>query len=142
MCIKISRFAALSILMIITCRCSSGSNKLNVQISLQTNGSLKITGPDPAVLGELQRDSVSWQALFPVYRMPVDTDMKDFQRAQPGKYQLKEGIITFMPDTAFAPGQTYFLRYFHYGEGESAWNRIKNHPKPGSVAHTDLTFKK
>lgn len=142
---KISHKKNLLPLLLISCvlfGCSSGANQISVHIQLQTNGSLIISGPDSIILKEIQRDSVAWQNVFPVYRMPADTDMKDFQAAQPGKYVLKDGSVIFSPDTPFIQGRSYFLRYFHYGEGGSTWNLIKNHQKLGTQAHTDLTFKK
>ena len=108
---------------------------------LQNDGSLKISGPDKLVLDEIQRDSAVWQNLFSVYRMPADTDMKDFQRPQSGAYRLMGDTILFMPDTPFTKGQTYFLRCYQFGEGKSDWDIIKHKQKLGSQAYTDLTFK-
>jgi len=122
--------------------CFGGSTKINYKMALQNNGALKISGPDGVVLDEIQRDSAAWQNLFPVYRMPADTDMKDFQRPQPGSYRLAGDAVIFTPDTPFLIGKTYFLRCYQFGEGKSSWDMLKNRQKLGSQAYIDLTFKK
>ncbi len=122
--------------------CSGSSAKIDYKMNLQTDGGLKISGPEEAVLGEIQRDSGAWQNLFPVYRMPADTDMKDFQRPQPGAYHLSGAAIVFTPDTPFIKGQTYFLRCYQFGEGKSNWDILKSGKKLGRQAYIDLTFKK
>jgi len=122
--------------------CSPGSKKIEFKATLQNSGALKITGPDSLILNEIQRDSGAWQNIFPVYRMPADTDMKDFQRPQPGIYNLSGDAVIFTPDTPFVNGQTYFLRCYEFGEGKSTWDIIRHKQKLGSEAYTDLTFKK
>lgn len=129
-------------LVVLVGACSSGPDKIKVEIAVQVNGSLKITGPDAVVLAEIQRDSISWQNVFPVYRMPADTGMKDFQPVQPGKYVLKEKTLIFIPDTAFTAGQTYFLRFRNFERNKNAWAILKNHQKMGTASYTDLTFRK
>ena len=121
--------------------CSPDSKKIDFKIVLQNGSALKITGPDSLILNEIQRDSGAWQTIFPVYRMPADTDMKDFQRPQPGAYRRVVNAILFTPDTPFVNGQTYFLRSFQFGEGKSTWDIIRHKQKLGSQAYTDLTFK-
>jgi hypothetical protein len=122
--------------------CSGSSQKIDYKMTLQNDGALKISGPDEAALGEIQRDSAAWQNLFPVYRMPADTDMKDFQKPQPGSYRLMGAVVIFKPDTPFTKGQSYFLRCFQFGEGKSSWDMLKSGKKLGSQAYIDLTFKK
>ncbi len=89
--------------------------------------SIEFKGLEYAITGEINRDSVPgiWQGLIPVYRMPADTDMKDYQRPLPGQYRLKDSAVVFTPDTPFVKNQTYFLRYFEFGEGNSTWDFIK-----------------
>jgi hypothetical protein len=122
--------------------CSGSSAKIDYKMNLQNDGALKIFGPEEAVLGEIQRDSGAWQNLFPVYRMPADTDMKDFQQPQPGSYHLLGAAVIFTPDTPFIKGQTYFLRCYQFGEGKSNWDMLKSGKKLGHQAYIDLTFKK
>ncbi|MBS1528571.1 MAG: hypothetical protein JST19_23195, partial [Bacteroidetes bacterium] len=58
----------------------------NVVVRLSNGGkSLQISGFDKAVLDDIGRDSSNeaWQVLLPIYKMPADTEMKDFQNAQP-----------------------------------------------------------
>jgi hypothetical protein len=121
----------------------SHSAKTTVHIRLDGNKLIiEFTGLDPSVTGEIQRDSGAWQNIFPIYRMPADTDMKDYQRPQPGRYRLSRNVLTFTPDTAFIKGQTYFLRDYEYGEGKSTWDLFKHKQKLGSLAYIDLSFKK
>jgi len=121
--------------------CSGNSAKMHISINVDSGHALKIMGLDPDISGQLQRDSGAWQSLFPVYRMPLDTDMKDFQRPQPGMYRLVGNAVIFTPDTPFIKGQTYFLRYYRSGEGKSTWALIREKQKLGSQPFTDLNFR-
>ena len=113
-------------------------------ITLDSNKqTLKITGLSDAVVQDINRDTTTnkWQQLIPVYRMPVDTDMKDFQPIQPGKYWVKDSIIFFKPDTPFVQQQTYILRHYHYDEDYSIWGFIKGERRAGKINYSDLIFK-
>jgi len=124
--------------------CAQKPKVLVVHINLVNNGqSIKFTGMDYAIISEINRDSVPgiWQSLVPVYRMPADTDMKSYQPVQPGVYQLKDSSVVFTPDTPFVKNQTYFVRYYQFGEGNSIWDFIKGKKRPGSTHYTDLIFK-
>ena len=113
-------------------------------ISLDSsNQTLKITGLSNAIVQDINRDTTinKWQQLIPVYRMPADIDMKDFQPIQPGKYLVKDSLIFFTPDTPFARQQTYFIRHYHYDEDRSVWSFIKGERRAGKINHTDLIFK-
>jgi len=98
---------------------------------------------DYAIVQDINRDTTTniWQNLIQIYRMPADTDMKDFQHAQPGKYGVKDSVIIFTPDTPFTQHQTYFARYYYYDRGSTAWDYIKNKQKPGKKQHQDVIFK-
>jgi hypothetical protein len=96
------------------------------------------------MIQSLNSDSVSssvWQSLIPVYKMPADTDLKDYQPVQPGKYTVQDSIVIFTPDTPLKKGQAYFVRYYHYDKGSSLWDHIKDHQKLSSQQYTDLIFK-
>jgi hypothetical protein len=115
-----------------------------IHISLINNSkSLQFTGLDAAIIGEISRDSSIqvWQNLIPVYRMPADTDLKDYQPAQPGKYTVVDNAVVFTPDTPFAKNQSYFVRYYQYGAGHSIWEHISHHTKIDKQQYTDLIFK-
>jgi len=115
-----------------------------VHITLINNSqSIKCTGLDYAITGEISRDSVPgiWQGLIPVYRMPADTDMKDYQKPLPGVYRLKDSAVVFTPDTPFVKNQTYFVRYFKFDGGNDSWDIIKGKKKLGKTPYTDLIFK-
>lgn len=115
-----------------------------VKATLVDSGrSVKFAGLDYAVISEIARDTATglWQGLIPVYRMPADTDVKDYQPVQPGKYALKDRAVVFTPDTPFVKGQTYFMRYYQFDGGDDAWDFITGKKKLGHPGHTDLIFK-
>ena len=114
-----------------------------VHIRLVDSGkSVALTGIDPSIMGEISRDTVknNWENLIPVYKMPADTDMKDFQPVYHGVYRVKDSLVVFTPDTAFVKGKVYFIRYFHFNGGLSTWDLVRKKKKLGSVAHVDLVF--
>jgi hypothetical protein len=124
--------------------CAEKSGKHSIKIAL-TNGnrSLQIDGFDKEIIDDIGRDTANqaWQALLPIYKMPADTDMKDFQNAQPGNYVVKDSVVIFTPDTLFQKGQVYFLRSFDYNQARNAWEFIREQKQKGSIGHKDLLFK-
>ena len=114
-----------------------------IEIGLIDSGrSLKITGLNYSVMQDVHRDSTNnWQNLMKIYPMPADTDMKDLQLAQPGKFMLKDSTLVFSPDTPFIKQRTYFLRYYNYNQTGDMWDFIKGKRKAGQTNHTDLIFK-
>jgi len=124
--------------------CTNHSTTNNISVSLiNTNHSVQIAGFDKEVINDIAQNSAdsAWQALLPVYKMPVDTDMKDFQTAQPGKYSIKDSVVIFTPDTPFRKGQVYFLRSFDYNQAKDAWAFVRAQKQKGSIGHKDLLFK-
>jgi hypothetical protein len=116
----------------------------DVHISLiNNNRSVKFKGLDYAVISEINRDSVQgiWQGLLPVFRMPADTDLKNYQQAQPGIYRVKDSAVVFTPDTPFVKGQIYYMRYYQFDDGQTVWDFIKDEKRPGSKHYIDLIFK-
>jgi len=131
-------------LLIICCFACKSKPASTIQISLADSGrALKLTGFDPTVIGEIGRDTAVniWQSLIPVYKLPADTDMMDFQTAQPGKYVVDSSAVLFTPDTPFAKQQTYFVRYYRYADGNSLWDYLKKQKKLSRPQYTDLPFK-
>lgn len=123
--------------------CSNHRKSVNIKISLTDNNrSLKISGFDKLIIADIDRDTndEAWESLLPVYKMPADTNMKDYQNVQPGKYVAEDSVVIFTPDTAFKKGRAYFLRYFRHDEGTSAWKLIREKKRPGSVSYKDLVF--
>ncbi|MDR3695539.1 hypothetical protein [Mucilaginibacter sp.] len=115
-----------------------------VHISLVNNNqSIQFKGLDPAIMGEVTRNASPgvWENLIPVYRMPADTDLKDYQPIQPGNYQVKDNVIVFTPDTPFTKGHTYFMRYYQFEGGTRPWDFIGGRKRLGSVSHQDLVFR-
>jgi hypothetical protein len=104
------------ILFFLSCHSPSATNRGNVNIRLSTDSqSVYISGLEYAILHDLKTDTLNNQALhslFSVYRMPADTDLKDLQPQQPGKYRVTDTSIVFTPDTAFVKHQRYFVRYY------------------------------
>ncbi|WP_295675398.1 hypothetical protein [uncultured Mucilaginibacter sp.] len=115
-----------------------------ISISLVNNSkSIQFKGLDRAIMGEVTRNAspAVWENLIPVYQMPADTDLKDYQPIQPGNYLVKDSVIVFTPDTPFVKGHTYFMRYFRFEGGTKPWDFIGGNKKLGSVPHQDLVFK-
>lgn len=135
------RSALLLLLILAGCTSQVPEMQVAVKISPDTH-SILISGFDQAIIDDIGRDTVTgvWQNLLPVYKMPVDTDMKDFQVAQPGKYLVKDNLVEFTPDTPFRKGQTYFLRYFDYQGIKHAWQIINGKKRLGAPKHQDLVF--
>jgi len=124
--------------------CSPKKHPAMVRISLiNGNRSVQFKGLDHAVMQEIARDSSAnvWQNLVPVYRMPADTDLKNYQPVQPGAYRLKDSTLVFTPDTPFVKGQIYFVRNYLFGEGLSLKDYVKGANRPGKLHFTDLIFK-
>lgn len=105
--------------------------------------SLNITGLDPLIVQDINRDSTdgNWQSLAPVYKMPADTDLKNYQPIQPGKYVVIDSVVVFTPDTPFIAQQTYFVRYYRFDANSKASDFILGKNKLGSLHYTDLVFK-
>lgn len=135
--------ARLLFLLLFCCGCAAKPTGTTVSIHLaDSNRSLKIFGFDKLIIADISRDSSNeiWQTLLPVYRMPADTDMKDFQTAQPGNYKVTDSVVIFTPDTAFKKGQTYFLRTYKFDANTDAWHYIRDKKRPGSLNYKDLIF--
>ena len=137
----------LTLLLMIWCcaGCGRHNNIAPVQITPISNGqAIKITGPDKLIVAEIARDTAfnfEFEALVPVYRMPADTEMKDFQKSQPGKYSVNNGELLFTPDTPFRKGQTYFVRYYQYSTHNTIWDFLSNRKSIRGIKHIDLIFK-
>ena len=103
---------------------------------------LIITGLDYAAIAELRSDTTGtlWRNLVPVYKMPADTDMKDYLKAQPGKYVVEGTAVIFSPDTPFVKSQPYFIRYYQYNKGTNVLNAARSGQKLGTMPYTDLIF--
>ena len=137
------RRTGLYLILLICWGCARKQGKLNLAINyIDSNHSVKISGFDKAVVADIARDTANniWQSLLPVYKMPADTDMKDYQQEQPGKYTFADTIVVFTPDTPFKKGQVYFLRYYPHNETEDAWQYIRDKKRPGTLSHKDLVF--
>lgn len=123
--------------------CSRHSAEPDIRLSLTgSNRSLKITGFNKAIIDDIGRDSSAeaWETLLPVYKMPADTEMKDFQNGQPGSYKVTGNEVIFTPDTPFKKGQVYFLRTSNYSSVKDAWQFLREKRQKGRMAYKDLIF--
>ena len=138
------KYIGILFLLLLCLGCTHHSPKVDIKINLtSSNRSLTIHGFDKAVIADIGRDTANndaWQSLLPVYKMPADTDMKDYQKAQPGNYVVADSVVIFTPDTSFKKGQSYFLRYYPHAEGASAWPHIRDKKRPGDLSYKDLVF--
>lgn len=123
--------------------CSNEPKPTVIHISKINERVIKISGLDNAVLQDIARDSAggNWQALVPVYKMPADTDLKNYQPVQPGTYHVKDNSVIFTPDTPFVAHQTYFVRYYKYDTANKASDFIMGRNRPGGLHYSDLVFK-
>ena len=124
--------------------CTPAKHPAAVKVALVNNRqSIRFKGLDYAVMQDIARDTdkTVWQGLVQVYRMPADTDLKNYQPVQPGRYILKDSAVVFTPDTPFIKGQTYFVRNYRLGEGAALIDYIKSRSQPGKVHFIDLIFK-
>lgn len=138
------KFFCLMMFILLVIGCSTKPDAPVVHISLINNKkSLQIKSFDPAVINDISRDSsaVAWQTLMAVYRMPADTDLKNLQPLQPGRYVVNNNVVVFTPDTAFAAQQSYFLRCYDFDKGTTLTDLIKSRSKPGALHYSDLIFK-
>jgi hypothetical protein len=124
--------------------CSSKPKAPVIHIQLVNNyKAIEIKGLNFAIASEINRDSslAAWQSFLPVYRMPADTGLKDYQPVLHGLYTLKDSVVVFTPDTPFSKEQTYFLRCYQFGGGNNAWDFVRGKKKLGGTKYTDLIFK-
>lgn len=133
---------ALALLLFLSA-CTNKPKAPLVHVSLTDgNKSLRFTGLDLAVVNEINRDSVpeAWESLVPVFRLPKDTDLKNYQPVQHGRYVLKDTAVIFTPDTPFVKGQDYFIRCYRF-EGNGIWDYIQGKKRLGEAPYTDVVVK-
>ena len=109
-----------------------------------THQAIKVTGVAATALYGIQHDSPNTEAmqnLFPVYKMPADTEMRNYQPTIKGRYGINGNNITFTPDTAFKTGQTYFARWYRYDQPLTATDMAMRTRKPGETPFIELIFK-
>jgi hypothetical protein len=103
---------------------------------------VKISGIDYAILSEINRDSSknNWETLAPVYKMPIDTDLKNYQPVQPGIYKIVNQALIFTPDTPFMSTKSYFLRFYQFGDNNSIVDYATGKKKLRALSYRDFVF--
>ncbi|MES2278169.1 MAG: hypothetical protein V4592_19220 [Bacteroidota bacterium] len=110
----------------------------------KSHHTVKIAGLTETTLNGIKRDSLpieAWQVLFPVFTMPADTDMRNYQAPLKGRYEITGKELTFTPDTLFKPGQTYFARYYRFDEHITDMDLVLHRRETGKALYTELIFK-
>ena len=123
--------------------CAEKQHAPSIHISLENdNKSIKFTGLDKDIVTEISRDSIPgvWENMVPVFKMPTDTDLKNYQPVQHGVYALKDSSVIFTPDTPFVKGQAYFMRYYIF-KGSDIWDYLKGKKKLGNASYQDLVIR-
>ena len=140
------RWLPLCFFMLFCIACNNQANQdspINIHLGKDSQ-SIVISGLDYATLQELKKDSLSlenFQSLFPVHRIPADTDMADLQPEQPGTYLVTDSILTFSPDTAFKKHQQYFARFYGNGTNFTSSNLIRSKTNLKGQNFTQRVFK-
>lgn len=107
------------------------------------SGMVEVRGLDYAILHDLQTDSaseVNLKSLFPVYRMPQDTDMKDLVKALAGKYSVGDSTLTFKPDTPFKKHCQYFARFYSGGLANSQQALVQSRANITTQKYQEFRF--
>jgi hypothetical protein len=127
------------------CHFSDKKAKDTTNIHLSKDSQMVVLGGlEYAALQELKKDSLTlagFQDLFPVYKMPADTDLKDYLKAQRGTYQITDSLITFKPDTVFAKHQAYFARFYGYTTDNSATRLAQGKANLNGPKFKEVVFK-
>ncbi|MGZ3874286.1 MAG: hypothetical protein ACXVJD_15285, partial [Mucilaginibacter sp.] len=135
------KIACIAVLLLLGCTSKPKAPAVHISLA-DSNRSVKFQGIDYAIISEISRDSAAgvWEDLLPVFRMPADTELKNYQPVQHGTYILKDSAVIFTPDTPFVKGSTYFMRYYQF-KGENIWDYIKGRKRLGEAHYTDLLIK-
>ncbi|MCJ8211952.1 hypothetical protein MUY27_19695 [Mucilaginibacter sp. RS28] len=132
------------LLFMVCCGCGLKKAPSALNASVVNTHTVIISFGDKNQLSDFKQDAFSnesWQKLLPVYKMPADTDMKDFQEPQPGKYLLRDNAVVFTPDTPLVKGQRYFVRLYQFADQESAFDILKTRWKGRRPQYAEKTFR-
>ena len=135
--------ACIFLFLLLCIGCSQKNKKPVVKVNLADSGrAVMFKGLDYAVISEINRDTVAgvWETLLPVYKMPADTGMKNYQPIQHGKYSLKDSAVMFTPDTPFIKNQQYFMRFYKFGDGITATDFMTGDRRLGKVPYIDFMW--
>jgi len=129
----------------ISCHSTDVSERDVTHIILSRDSQLVcVSGIDYSILQQFKKDSLTteaYQRILSVYRMPADTDMKDYQNEQPGIYNITGSLITFKPDTPFKKHQTYFARFYGHAMGNMPTDLAQGKGNLKAPKFTEVIFK-
>jgi hypothetical protein len=123
--------------------CVKKPGQQQLKVNVLNANTISFSNIDYNTLANLRQDSLNlsgWQAILPVYRMPADTDMKDYLQAQPGKYAFNKDVLIFSADTPFQTHRQYFARYYHLHDDSNVWDLIKGKWKRGTPQYVEYVF--
>jgi len=123
--------------------CVKKPNPQQLKVNVLNANTISFSNIDYNTLANLRQDSLNmagWQAILPVYRMPADTDMKDYLKPQPGKYAFNKDVLVFFADTPFQKHKQYFARYYRLHDDSSVWDLIKGKWKRGTPQYVECIF--
>ncbi len=134
----------LCLLFCICLGCAKKPAQSALKVTVISATTISITNIDNNLLANTRQDTIAnaqWQSLLPVYHMPADTDMMDYQNPQPGKYTIKNNRIIFSADTPFRKGQSYFARFYHFQDDSNIWTLLKGNWKQHTSQYKECVFK-
>ena len=127
------------------CHSADVSQHDNIRIILSRDSQqVCVSGIDYSVLQEFKKDSpttAGFRQILAIYRMPADTDMKDYQNEQSGVYSITDSLIIFKPDTPFKRHQTYFARFYGHSLGNTPADLAQGKGNLKAPKFTETTFK-
>lgn len=114
------RFCIFIVFLFLFCSCSQKkpTNELtnDLKISLSPDSSQLILSNIPSyVIDEFRQDSLDnnlWTNFFAVYKDTTDLEMRDFQSAIEGTYQITDSSIIFKPQNDWSLNNFYFARCY------------------------------
>lgn len=92
----------------------NASNPMQIMLSAD-NTSIELHHIPAHIIDEFRADSLQnsqWENFFAVYEDIPDPDMRDFQPALQGSYEIENGLIRFTPVSDFRKGTSYFARCY------------------------------
>ena len=131
------------LLLLICFGCAKKPGQSALKVQVVDSNTISITNINNNLLANTRQDTIpneQWQNILPIFRMPGDTDMRDYVNALPGKYAIKNNTIVFTADTPFHKGKTYFARFYHFQDDSDIWALLKGKWKQHTPQYRECTF--